>query len=299
VHTLVILNPNAGSADPVPRLRRLLAGQPGFGVRETEGPGDAETLAREAVRDGVATVVAAGGDGTLNEVLNGLADDLSAARLGVLPLGTGNDFARTVGVPEETEAALQVLHRGRSRRIDVARCAWGDGERRLFLNMSVGGFATAVDELMDGDGKRRWGGLAYALSAVEALSELTAHATRLTLDGEERLELDLYLLVVANARFVASGIPAAPDARTDDGVLDVLAFPEMPPARLAALVPRTLLGRHPEDDEVTVRRARRLEVASEPPMRFNLDGEPGPTTPLSFELLPRALEVVVGPRVDR
>ena len=128
MHTLVILNPNAGSADQVPRLRRLLAGQPGFEVRETEGPGDAETLAREAVRDGVATVVAAGGDGTLNEVLNGLADDLSAARLGVLPLGTGNDFARTVGVPEETEAALQVLHRGRTRRIDVARCAWGDGE---------------------------------------------------------------------------------------------------------------------------------------------------------------------------
>jgi diacylglycerol kinase (ATP) len=295
MQTLVILNPNAGSADEVPRLRQLVAGLPDLEVRETEGPGHAEALARDAVRSGCRTVVSAGGDGTLNEVLNGLAEDFSAARLGVLPLGTGNDFARTIHVPAEPEAAVQVLHRGCGRRIDVARCTWGDGEQRYFVNMSVGGFAAAVHQAMDPELKRRWGSLSYARSAAEALTELAAYRSRLTFDGGEELDLDLYLLVVANARFVASGIPAAPTAEPDDGALDVIAFPEMPPGQIAALVPRTLLGNHQDDERLTFRRTRSLRVESEPPMPFNVDGEPCAMTPVTFELLPRALEVLVGP----
>jgi diacylglycerol kinase (ATP) len=302
METLVILNPHAGSADEVPRLRELVSGLPGVEVCETEGPGQAETLAREAVRDGCRTVVSAGGDGTLNEVLNGLADDFSAVRLGILPLGTGNDFVRTVGIPQEPEGAVQVLHRGRTRRLDVARCTWAGG-RRHFLNMSVGGFSAAVNEAMDGEVKRRWGAFAYARSAAGALGDLESYRCGIELDGGvpdggERLELDLYVLVVANARFVASGIPVAPRAEPDDGVLDLVAFPEMPPAQIAALVPRTLLGNHGDDERLTFRRARRLEVVSEPPMPFNVDGEPCATTPIVFELLPRALEVVVGTEAE-
>ena len=298
MQTLVILNPNAGSADEVPRLRELVSGLPGLEVRETEGPGHAETLARAAVRDGCRTVIAAGGDGTLNEVLNGLAEDFSAVRLGVLPLGTGNDFARTLRIPDDTEGAVQILHRGHVRRIDVARCTWGDGERRHFINMSVGGFAAAVNQAMDPEIKRRWGALSYARSAAGALSDLEAYRCRIEIDGGERLDLALYLLVVANARFVASGIPAAPRAEPDDGALDLVAFPEMPPGQIAALIPRTLLGNHQDDERLTFRRACRLRVESEPPMPFNVDGEQCASTPIEFELLPGVLEVLAGPEED-
>lgn len=308
--TVVILNPEAGKANQVPRLRELLDRLPDVLVRETEGPGHARDLAHEAAEQGCATVVSAGGDGTLNEVLNGLAPDFSRSRLGVLPLGTGNDFVRSIGVPPDPEKAVEVLRAGHVRPVDVARATFtGDGGemlQRYFLNMSAGGFSTAVGQAMDPELKQRWGALSYALSAAGALPELTPYRARLRMqpeegrdgaDAEEELEIALYVLIVANARYVASGIPAAPEARLDDGRLDVVAFPEMPPSRIAALIPQALLGRHPESDVVTVRRAHRLELEAEPPMPFNVDGEPAGTTPVTFEILPRALEVVSAPTV--
>jgi diacylglycerol kinase (ATP) len=254
------------------------------------------------VAEGASTVVAAGGDGTLNEVLNGLApqqgDDFPPLRLGVLPFGTGNDFVRSLGIPGDAEAALRSLDAGRRHRVDVARVRFADGRRRYFLNMSAGGFSAAVGEAMDADGKRRWGALAYALSAAQVLSELRPFASHLVLDGEP-LDLPLYLLLVANARYVAGGIPAAPTAHLDDGLLTLVAFPEMAPVEIAALLPRTLLGLHEEHESVVVRRARRIEVASEPAMPFNVDGEACDTTPLLFEALPGALEVIVGEELDQ
>lgn len=301
--TLVILNPNAGSADEVPHLEGLLEEIPGVEVCATERPGHARELAEKAIVDGCRTVVSAGGDGTLNEVLNGLARDFSAVRLGVLPLGTGNDFVRSIFVPDDVEKALDVLRRGDSRKVDVGRCTWsrsdGSEEVRHFLNMSVGGFAVAINEVMDEGVKKFWGPLSYARSAAGALSELEAFRSTLHLHGGEDLEMNLYLLVVANARFVASGIPAAPQAEPDDGCFDIIAFPEMPLAQIAALIPPTLRGEHMEHELVTVRRTRSLRVVSEPKMEFNVDGEQCASTPVTFEILPQVLEVLVGEPEDR
>lgn len=309
METVVILNPTAGSADDVPHLRELLADLPDTEIWETEAEGHGKELAARAVREGASQVVSAGGDGTLNEVVNGLSTDFSAARLGILPLGTGNDFVRSIFVPDDLEQAVDILRRGDTRTVDLGRCCWGSADangddtaaehERYFLNMSVGGFATAVDEEMDEEVKRRWGALSYARSAAGALSDLEAFSCRLKLRGGEELEMDLYLLVVANARFVASGIPAAPRAETDDGCFDVIAFPEMPMGQIAALIPPTLRGEHLDHELVTVRRTRSLEVESRPEMEFNVDGETCAHTPLSFEVLPRALEVVVGEPEDR
>ena len=130
-------------------------------------------------------------------------------------------------------------------------------------------------------------------------AQLRSLGGRLELRGGEELEMGLYLLVVANARFVASGIPAAPRAEPDDGCFDVIAFPEMPLSQIAGLVPTTLRGEHLDHELVTVRRTRSLEVTSEPPMHFNVDGEQCAVTPLSLEILNQALEVVVGRPEDR
>jgi len=296
VRTRVVLNPNAGSADDHQALRAALAALRDTEVCTTEGPGHAERLAREAVEEGCELVVAAGGDGTLNEVVNGLAVDFGAARLGLLPLGTGNDFARSIGVPTDLEEALAVLAAGRMAALDVGRAV--AGTPRHFVNVSAGGFSGVINEKMDAEVKRSWGPLSYLRSAVEALPELAPYRTTLRLDGGEALDVSAYSVVVANARYVAAGIPVAPEARLDDGLLDLMIVPAASVPQLAVLVPLVLLGKHLGSDLVIFRRAAVIELRSEPPMSFNVDGEPLPDQPTRFEVLPQALRVVVGEMAD-
>ncbi|HEX6204127.1 MAG TPA: diacylglycerol kinase family protein, partial [Thermoanaerobaculia bacterium] len=291
VETLVIANPSAGDAEHLPALAAAVARLPGRArLVETEEAGHAEVLARRAARAGVRRIVAAGGDGTLNEVLNGIADHFERVALGILPVGTGNDFVRSVGIPADLDEAVEVLIRGRRHRVDVAS-ARVEGRRRWFLNMSAGGFSREVDELLDAELKSRWGPLSYIRSAAGALPELTAHHATIEVEGEdgerERLEVDAYMVVVANARYVASGIPAAPAARLDDGLLDLIVFPEMPLGKLVALVPRALLGRHVEGGAVVFRRGRWLRVEAEPAIGFNADGEVLPAGVTEFEVRAR------------
>jgi diacylglycerol kinase (ATP) len=293
MRTCVIVNPKAGSAGDLGALEDAVERMPDAALVLTDGPGAAERLAREAADAGAELVVAAGGDGTLNEVLNGLAGHFGRVRLGLLPLGTGNDFARTVGVPAELTGALAVLAAGRVRRLDVGRARGAAGER-YFLNMSAGGFSGMVNEKMDEDMKSRWGPLSYLRSAVEALPELAPFHAVLTLDGCERLAVETYSVVVSNGRFVASGIPVAPQSRVDDGLLDLMIAPVASFGRLAVLVPQVLLGRHVESDLLLFRRAARVGIGSDPAMTFNVDGEPIGETPLELEVLPRVLDMVVG-----
>ena len=292
MRTRVVLNPNAGSADDCAALRAGVAALGDAEVCTTEGPGDAERLAREAVEAGYEQVIAAGGDGTLNEVVNGLAVDFGAARLGLLPLGTGNDFARSIGVPAELDGALAVLAAGRTAALDVGRAV--AATPRHFVNVSAGGFSGVINEKMDAEVKRSWGPLSYLRSAVEAFPELAPFQATLRLDGGETLDVSAYSVVVANARYVAAGIPVAPEARLDDGLLDLMIVPESSVPQLAVLVPLVLLGRHTGSDLAIFRRAAAIELRSEPPMSFNVDGELLPDQPTRFEVLPRALRVVVG-----
>lgn len=291
--TRVILNPNAGSAESLDALRERLGSLPDTEICRTEHEGHAEELAREASEGGAGLVVAAGGDGTLNEVVNGLSADFGRVRLGLLPLGTGNDFARSVGIPDDLEGALAVLREGRTRRIDVGRALVG-GRSRWFLNMSVGGFSGVVSEKAD-EAKERWGPLAYMRGAVEAWPELQAFETSILLNGAEQLRMDTYNIVISNGRYVAAGIPAAPQAEVDDGLFEVMIAPATSIPKLAILVPKVLLGQHLNDDLLIFRRATRIEIESDPPMAFNVDGELLGEASAVFEVHPRALEMVVGP----
>jgi diacylglycerol kinase (ATP) len=292
--TWIILNPKAGSAGEIEALRETLKLRvPAAAVRVTRKAGDARRIARKALASGVGLVVAAGGDGTINEVVNGLAADFGSARLGLLPLGTGNDFARSIDVPADLDAALDILEAGRVRTVDVARARFGR-RRRWFINVSAGGFSGAVSEKAS-EVKDRWGPLAYLRAAVGTLPQLQGHNARITLDGGERLEVETYNVVVSNGRYVAGGIPVAPQSRLDDGRLDVMITPSATIPQLARLVPQILLGRHAESDLLLFREAARIDIESDPPMSFNVDGELIGDGPVSFEVLPRALEVVVGP----
>ncbi|MFN0018447.1 MAG: diacylglycerol/lipid kinase family protein [Pirellulaceae bacterium] len=291
--TCVITNPNSGTAQAQEKLREQLQRLPGLTIAETKEPGDARRLAAEAVRAGCNLVVAAGGDGTINEVLNGMAVDFSSAALGILPLGTANDFARTINIPADVAAAVEILLAGHKQPTDVIR--YTSTETRYFINVSAGGFSGQVNEALTDEMKQAWGPLAYLRSAAGVLPNLTDYRTFIACDDEPEQKVHLYNMVVANARYVAGGIPIAPEAQLNDGLADIVIVPAASMLELAVLGPQLLLGAHLESELIHFRRASKITVRSEPGMWFNVDGELISNAPARFEVLPRVLQVLVGP----
>jgi len=287
----VILNPSAGSVTDLDRLMVQIAQLPDVEICTTTKPGSAARFARSAIKKGSDLIVAAGGDGTLNEVINGVGEDLGAARVGLLPLGTGNDFARTIGVPTDLEAAMEVIRAGETRAIDLVRVT--SDEVRYFVNVSAGGFSGLVDEKLTPEMKKTWGPLAYLRSAAAALPELRAYRTTLAFDNTDSLMLDLYNVVVANGRYVAGGTLIAPEASVDDGMLDIILIQKRSAPELALLAAQVALGTHLSSEAIVFRRAAKLTVNSKPGMWFNVDGELVGNEPARFEILPRALRFVV------
>ena len=291
--TCVILNPNAGTALAKEQLAAELQRLPGLTVAQTRQPGDARRLATEAVKTGYDLIVAAGGDGTMNEVLNGVAADFGKVTFGILPLGTANDFARTINFPPDVPAAVDALLALNRQQVDVIR--YSGEEVRYFLNTSAGGFSGLVNEAMTDEMKQTWGPFAYLRTAAEVFPNLTDYRTFVSFDDEPEQKLHLYNMVVANARYVAGGIPIAPDALLNDGLADVVMVPAASMLELAVLGPQIVLGTHIGSELVHFRQARKITVRSEPGMWFNVDGELMGNSPATFEVLPQVLKLIVGP----
>jgi diacylglycerol kinase (ATP) len=287
----VILNPSAGSVHELGAVVKQIEMLPKAEVQMTKKGGSAARLARAALRKGCEMIVAAGGDGTLNEVINGLQENAGETRVGLIPLGTGNDFARTIGLPTDLETALEVIRAGQTRAIDLVRVT--SDKVRYFLNVSAGGFSGLVNEKLTPEMKKTWGPLAYLRSAAAALPDLRAYRTTLAFDNTESLMLDLYNVVVANGRYVAGGTLIAPEASIDDGMLDIILIQKRSAAELALLAAQVVVGAHLSSDAVVFRRAAKLTVNSKPGMWFNVDGELVGNEPACFEILPRALNFVV------
>ena len=268
------------------RLRSL----PATTLKVTSKRDSAARFARAALKRGCDLIVAAGGDGTLNEVINGIGELSGDARVGLIPLGTGNDFARTLGVPTDLDQCIELLLAGHTRGIDLVRVT--SDRRRYFVNVSAGGFSGLVDEKLTPEMKKSWGPLAYLRCAAATLPELRAYRTRIALDDKETIAESLYNVIIANGRYVAGGVPVAPDASPDDGLLDLVLIPERSAADLALLAPQMLMGSHLSSASIIYRRASRISVSSKPGMWFNVDGELVGNEPAVFEVLPRALQFV-------
>lgn len=266
----------------------------GSEVVTSGGWDEGRRIAADAARAGCRLVVAAGGDGTVNSVVNGLMEvDAPRPALGVLPVGTGNDLARSLGIPRGVHRAVEELERRIVREMDVLRVV--QGELRYCANVSAGGFSGRVDESLTDETKESWGPLAYLRTAVGELREMETYEAVLEIDGgREVLELSAMNVVVANARYAAAGVPVAPDALLDDGALDVVVLASAALPRLGIAVARMAAGRHLEHELVTAFRAASVAVTSEPDMWFNVDGELLGRGPTRFDVLPGALPVLVG-----
>lgn len=291
---VMILNPQAGSADQIPVLRQAVTRLADVVVHETHTAGQATVLAAEALQAGAELIVAAGGDGTIYEVINGLATDFARATLGIIPLGTGNDLARTLAIPPEPLQALDLLTCGSQRGIDVIQV---DGADTVVygINMAIGGFTGQMNEVLTGEMKASWGPLAYLLGAIQVVPDLTDYDTVLTWDDGTVEHMTMLNIAVANARTAGGGFQVAPVANPEDGLLDVVMVRYESLLNITEVAARFVTGTYLESDYVLHRRTRRLHVASRPGMWFNVDGELLTNEPLSFTVLPGALRVVVGP----
>ena len=314
---LVIVNPASaggatGEAWPAAagELRRHFGP---FECAFTKGGGDARDIAEREARAGRRLVIACGGDGTLNEVTDGLLLSGADAELGLLPSGTGGDFRRTLGVPASTRDAALALREGRTRLIDAGRVSYKDngGEERTrhFVNVASCGMSGAVIEKARGgsgaglvapawlpfDAGRLLGGrISYAAAAAQTAFSYKRPLVAFSLDGGPESHLVVTNLCVANARYFGGGMKIAPGAKLDDGLFDVVAVGALGALGVLANSYKLYLGTHLGMRQVRHALARRVEAraadAGEAVM-LELDGELVGQLPATFEVLPRALRV--------
>ncbi len=298
----MIVNPAAQNGTAGRRWPRLAERARELGLELepvfTEEPGHATALARAAAADGRELVAALGGDGTVNEVVNGLAESGPAGpELAILPFGTGRDTIRTYGIPKRPEQALELLRGGRTRTIDLGRAAFqatGGGEgSRWYINIGSCGLTGAVAARAERTSKRLGGTPSFLYATVVTFAGWRNVPFTVHIDDEAPLELVANNVICANGRAFGGGIKVCPQAEPDDGLLDVLIWGDVGKLDLALNLPRLYRGTHLGHSKVTVLRARRVRVEPSRPLPLELDGELPGTTPATFEVVPGALRLRV------
>ncbi len=291
----VICNPSSGGGyyDP-DEIRDELEGLEVDWV-QTEGPEDAIGAAEEW-SEGL--LVVAGGDGTINDVVNGLgrAGFPEGVTLGILPAGTGNDLAATLCIPEDPDLAKDVILQNRGRWLDVARVRSDGIGERFFINVATGGLGAEISDANDEELKRRWGKLSYLRASLEVARNFDVRELMLYIDGEER-QVEAVNIAVGNCRYTGGGWPATPKANPEDGLLDVVIIENLGVTDLLDLTPAVLAeSDYLDSDGVLFVRAKEIRVDTQRPgLEFTVDGEVIGNEPAQFSVLPRALKVIVGP----
>lgn len=275
----------------------------------TKKPGDAKRLAADGAHEGRELIIACGGDGTINEVANGILESGVDAELGILPSGTGGDFRRTLGLSTHVATAARSLRTGVTRRIDIGRVSFQNQddvqETRYFLGVASCGMSGQIIKRVKAD-KTQWlpfdhsrwlsGRLTFATATLQ--TTLASANTPLVYqldDGDER-RLTVANFCVANARFFGGGMKIAPDALLDDGRFDIIIIGDLSAFEIIANAPRLYTGAHLSMKQVHHKRATRVHLK---PSRNNarvaleVDGELPGYLPATFEIIPRALRIRV------
>ncbi|QDH21929.1 diacylglycerol kinase [Saccharibacillus brassicae] len=286
----LIYNPTSGREEMRRRLpdilQRLDEGGIETTVHATTGEGDATLAAIDAAQRGYDIVIAAGGDGTIYEVVNGLADQEHRPGLGVFPLGTTNDLSRALGISRQWEDYCDLVLRGESRPIDLGRA-----NDRYFINIAGGGSLTELTYEVPSRLKTMIGQLAYYFKGIEKMVNLTPMQLKIEAEGQGEIEGEFMIFLIGNTNSVGGFEKLMPDARIDDGLLDVILLKKCNLAELIRVVSMAQRGDHFNDPNVIYFRTQRLEVTSPNNVLLNLDGELGGKLPGVFEVLPQHLRV--------
>jgi diacylglycerol kinase (ATP) len=261
----------------------------------SERPGHLAELAREAADAGAHLLVVVGGDGTVNEVVNGIAGRADV-EVAVVPRGTGWDFVRTYRIPRRLEDAIEVALRGRTRTIDLGRAryrSWDGSEgESLFANIASAGMSGAIAKRANETSKALGGKASYLWATLAVFSRWRNDEVRVRVDGAER-RARMHDVVVANGRYFGGGMQICPGAEPDDGLFDVLLIGDLTKRDLLVTLPKTYRGKHLPHPKAEVLRGAVVEVETPAPLPVELDGEQPGTTPASFEVVPQALRLRV------
>ncbi len=278
-----------------------------FSVAFTRAAGHAIELAERAAKGGRSFIIACGGDGTINEVANGILNSGVDVELGVLPSGTGGDFRRTIGIPRSTREAAACLRTGKTRTIDVGKVTFADHHgktvSRYFLNVSSVGLAADVIKRVKSAKAFDWlpvesfrGRANFAVSALQEVVDLDPFLVRVRFDGGDEHTLQTIAFCVANARFFGGGMMIAPDAKLNDGLLDVVNIGDIGTARILLNAYSIYRGTHYSLAEVKAKSAKKIEISSADQFRsimLETDGELPGKLPAVYEVIPNALRVRV------
>ncbi len=272
----------------------------------TKAAGDATRLTREALKAGAERVVAIGGDGTVNEVVNGFFDEHGVAvapnaSFALIPFGTGGDFRRTMNIPKDIGDAAAVIRGNHKKKIDVGKLELttpsGGKSLRMFANIASFGVSGVVDRLVNESGKK-FGRLSFAVATARATWSYKNQRVQMIFDGNvnDRVEATINTVAVANGRYFGGAMMVAPGAEVDDGVFDVVAMGDFGFGDLLKSGRRLYKGTHLSMDKVTTRRARVVEAEPVDPkavIELDVDGECPGRLPARFEIVPGALWMVV------
>lgn len=264
-------------------------------VKFTERPRHAEELARQAAAEGFDRVAVVGGDGTLNEVANGLIGTGTA--MAIIPAGTANDLIRSFPIPAKVEEALRLAFEGRAGKMDVG-LAETPQVRRFFVNMFGSGFDAEVAGLVNDIGplvKRFGGGIAIPVCLVITLVRYSNPHVTLKIDDQTLDIPNLIFSAVAIGRYIGNGMKLLPEAIPDDGLFDVMWAHDMKRLEILRTVLKTYSGRHVEHPRVHFTRGKKVRVESQTPLRCHLDGETGGFLPATIDVVPGALGLVLPP----
>jgi YegS/Rv2252/BmrU family lipid kinase len=281
---LLLLNPGArrGSEGREEVVARLAALGIDPLVELAEAP---ERVPDQVRRHGseVDRVIVGGGDGTLHLAVQGLVD--TGLPLGILPLGTANNLARTLGIPTDLAEACELAAHGHRRRIDLG---WVNG--RYFFTTASLGLSVRITEEISAETKRRWGPIAYVWTALRVAARSHPFHAEIRWAGGTRHSRTVQI-VVGNGRYYGAALPVAEDARIDDARLDLYSLEVHHWWELLAIAPALRRGRHGEKQKVETLRATEFEIRTRVPHGIDVDGEIGTETPAVFRVLPGALEV--------
>jgi len=290
---LIIINPVSPNLPSRGHLREAADWLKAQGWRadwaSTRWAGEATPIAGRAVREGRDLVVVCGGDGTINEAINGLAG--SQTPLAVIPAGTANVWAKEVRLPRRPLDALQVALHGQARRIDLGRAGAGQEQRYFFLMAGIG-LDGQIAASLPLEVKRYLGATAYAITAIRESLRFRGQQVRLLLDGEPH-QTRLLMMVVGNTRNYAGVAQVTARAYVNDGLLDVCLFPGDGPLDIILHTLRVIAKAHLRASSVVFRRVRRVELPEESVLPVQLDGDFCPAYPTVFEVVPAALTVML------
>lgn len=308
---LVIVNPKSASGSTRTNWAGIAADLRAhfgpFSVAFTKKQGDGIELARRAVANGRRLILACGGDGTVNEVINGILASDREVEFGIVPSGTGGDFRRTIGMSAEPREAARELRTGKTRVVDVGQVTFIDHQNqtvtRFFLNVSSFGLSAAINERVKRQSLLSWlpanvirGKANFALSTLQEIFDTNFVTVRVRIDGGEEKTLNTIIFAVANSRFFGGGMKIAPRAKLNDGYLDVINIGDIRTMRILLNAYRLYDGSHLDLAEVRSTRAKRIEVApvdESGPIFLETDGELPGRLPAVYEIRPQALKVRV------